>query len=63
MPTIVHFEIPVGWKIEKLPRQTGGGEDMEYWLITTTDDKGNKALGGVIMKNKDHNNQSSIIYT
>jgi uncharacterized protein len=64
MPTIVHFEIPAddverskkfysdlfGWKIEKLPGQTGGGEDMEYWLITTTDDKGNKALGGVIMK-------------
>jgi predicted enzyme related to lactoylglutathione lyase len=23
---------------------------MEYWLITTTDDKGNMALGGGIMK-------------
>ena len=23
---------------------------MEYWLITTTDDNGNKALGGGIMK-------------
>ena len=59
MPTIVHFEIPAddversrkfysdlfGWKIEKFPGQTGGSEDMEYWLITTTDDKGNKALG------------------
>ena len=63
MPTIVHFEIPAddverakkfygnlfGWNIEKLPGQTGR-EDMEYWLITTTDDKGNKALGGGIMK-------------
>ena len=63
MPTIVHFEIPAddverakkfygnlfGWNIEKFPGQTGR-EDMEYWLITTTDDKGNKALGGGIMK-------------
>ena len=63
MPTIVHFEIPAddverakkfygnlfGWNIEKLPGQTGR-EDMEYWLITTTDDKGNNALGGGIMK-------------
>lgn len=23
---------------------------MEFWIITTTDDKGNKALGGGIMK-------------
>ena len=23
---------------------------MEYWLITTTDDKGNKALGGGMMQ-------------
>jgi predicted enzyme related to lactoylglutathione lyase len=64
MPTIVHFEIPAddverskkfysdlfGWKIEKFTGQTGGGEDMDYWMITTTDDKGNKALGGGIMK-------------
>jgi hypothetical protein len=64
MPTIVHFEIPAddverskkfysdlfGWKIEKFPGQTGGGEDTEYSVITTTDDKGNKALGGGIMK-------------
>src|SRR5215207_8577891 len=63
MPTIVHFEIPAddverakkfygnlfGWNIEKFPGLTGR-EDVEYWLITTTDDKGNKALGGGIMK-------------
>ena len=75
MPTIVHFEIPAddverskkfysdlfGWKIEKFPGQTGGsgGEDMEYWLITTTDDKGNKALGGGILKRQGP--QQSII--
>jgi predicted enzyme related to lactoylglutathione lyase len=26
--------------------------DMEYWMITTTDEKGNKALGGGMMKRK-----------
>jgi uncharacterized protein len=65
MPTIVHFEIPAddverskrfysdlfGWKIEKFTGQTGR-EDMDYWVITTTDDKGNKALGGGIMKRR-----------
>ena len=33
----------------KVPGQTGR-EDMEYWLITTIDDKEDKALGGGIMK-------------
>ena len=61
MPTIVHFEIPsddierskkfynelFGWNIEKWP---GLSEGMEYWLISTVDDKGNKALGGGMMK-------------
>ena len=62
MPTIVHFEIPAddverskkfysdlfGWKIEKWSGSADIG--MEYWTITTTDDKGNKALGGGMMK-------------
>jgi predicted enzyme related to lactoylglutathione lyase len=54
-----------GWKIEKWPsiegENDGGGggqqltsaatgQPMEYWIVTTTDDKGNKALGGGIMK-------------
>ena len=52
-----------GWKIEKWPgiegENDGGGQQltsaatgqpMEYWIVTTTDDKGNKALGGGIMK-------------
>jgi predicted enzyme related to lactoylglutathione lyase len=61
MPTIVHFEIPsddiqrskkfynelFGWNIEKW---AGLSEGMEYWLISTVDDKGNKALGGGMMK-------------
>ena len=66
MPTIVHFEIPTddverskkfyndlfGWNIEKWP----GAEDLpggpEYLMITTMDDKGNKALTGGMMKRK-----------
>ena len=46
-----------GWKIEKLSvtddsRLTSAAtaQPIEYWIITTTDDKGNKALGGGIMK-------------
>ena len=26
------------------------GQPMEYWMVTTIDDKGNKALGGGMMK-------------
>ncbi len=57
MPTIVHFEIPAddlqrakgfyadlfGWKIERVPGPT------EYWLVSTTDDQGNKGVGGGMM--------------
>ncbi len=46
-----------GWNIEKWPvtndrRLTSAatGQPMEYWMVTTTDDKGNKALGGGMMK-------------
>lgn len=63
MPTIVHFEIPsdgierskkfyndlFGWQIEKWPTENTR-EGMEYWMITTVDDKGNKALTGGMMK-------------
>jgi hypothetical protein len=62
MPTIAHFEIPsddiertkkfytdlFGWKIEKW----SGTEDRHqegYWLVTTTDAEGNKAVTGGIM--------------
>jgi hypothetical protein len=30
----------------------GSSSNMEYWIITTTDEKGNKALGGGMMKRK-----------
>jgi predicted enzyme related to lactoylglutathione lyase len=50
-----------GWKIEKWPGMNSSDSsssssssspsyDMEYWKITTTDEKGNKALGGGMMK-------------
>ncbi len=58
MPTIVHFEIPTddverakkfygdlfGWKIEKTPGP------MDYWMIHTTDEKGEKAVDGGMMQ-------------
>ena len=74
MPTIVHFEIPAddverskkfysdlfGWKIEKWPGSTV--DDKEYWMTTTTDEKGNKALGGGMMKRQlsQHQNTNFI---
>src|ERR671933_550192 len=46
-----------GWKIEKWHStddsqltSAATGQPIEYWMVTTTDDKGNKALGGGIMK-------------
>jgi predicted enzyme related to lactoylglutathione lyase len=56
MPTIVHFEIPsdnvektrkfyselFGWNIEKWTGAESMPEGMEYWTVTTTDDKGIK---------------------
>lgn len=59
MPTVVHFEIPFddvdraktfytdlfGWKIEKY-------EGGEYWMITTTDEKGESGVGGGMMQRR-----------
>jgi uncharacterized protein len=46
-----------GWKIEKWAgaddRQltsAATGQPMEYWMVTTTDDNGNNAIGGGLMK-------------
>jgi uncharacterized protein len=63
MPTIGHFEIPAddlerakkfysdlfGWKIEKWDDPKVG---MDYLLINTTDSKGNKGLGGGLIKRR-----------
>jgi predicted enzyme related to lactoylglutathione lyase len=38
-----------GWKFDKFPSPPSSEampEGMEYWLISTVDDKGNKVLGG-----------------
>ena len=73
MPTIVHFEIPsydierskkfynnlFGWKIEKWH---GLSEGMEYWLISTVDDKGNTALGRGMMKRQSPQQQGITNY-
>ena len=47
-----------GWNIEKLrsskddsqPTSVATGQPIEYWRITTTNEKGNKDVGGGIMK-------------
>ena len=63
MPAIADFEIPsddierskrfynklFGWKIEKWP-PANTRKGMEYWMVSTADDKGNKALTGGMMK-------------
>ncbi len=76
MPTIVHFEIPsddierskkfynglFGWKIDKWSGSGAMPEGMEYWLISTVDDKGNKALGGGMMKKQSPQQQGITNY-
>ena len=74
MPTIVHFEIPAddverakkfysdlfGWKMEKWPGADGKdpSSNTEYWIVSTTDDKGNKAaIDGGMMKRQDQHQQ------
>ena len=55
-----------GWKIEKWPgmdNDSGGSSNMEYWVITTTDEKGNKALigGGMMKRQKPHEQITNFI--
>ena len=47
-----------GWKMEKWPgtdsKDTSSSSNMEYWIISTTDSKGNKAsIGGGMMKRQE----------
>ena len=75
--TIVHFEIPsddierskkfykelFGWNIEKWTgSMPATAEGMEYWLLSTVDDKGNKALGGGMMKRQSPQQQGITNY-
>jgi predicted enzyme related to lactoylglutathione lyase len=54
-----------GWKFDKFPSASGSEatpEGMEYWLISTLDDKGNKALGGGMMKRQSPQHQGFTNY-
>lgn len=50
-----------GWKIEKWPgtsSKNSSFSSMEYWIVSTTDDKGNKApIGGGLMKRQEQHQQ------
>jgi predicted enzyme related to lactoylglutathione lyase len=54
-----------GWKIEKYEtteEQPATGQDpMEYWLISTTNEKGEKAVEGGMMK-RQHPQQTFLNY-
>jgi predicted enzyme related to lactoylglutathione lyase len=46
-----------GWEIEKFSGTSDSqltsaatGQPIDYWIVSTVDDKGNKALGGGLMK-------------
>ena len=77
MPTIVHFEIPsddiqrskrfynelFGWTIEKFQGADNNmPEDMEYFIITTTDDKGDKSLRGGMLRRQNIQQQGITNY-
>lgn len=42
--------VPEFLTIDDSQLTSAAGQPMEYWIVTTTDDKGNKALGGGMMK-------------
>ncbi len=76
MPTIVHFEISsddversklfykelFGWSIEKWPGSENAAQGMEYLMITTTDQKGNRSLTGGMMKRQNPQQQGITNY-
>jgi uncharacterized protein len=75
MPAIVHFEIPsedierskrfynklFGWKIEKWP-PANTRKGMEYWMVSTADDRGNKDLTEGMMKRQMPEQQGITTY-
>jgi uncharacterized protein len=55
-----------GWKMEKWPGADGkdiSSSNMEYWIVSTTDDKGNKASigGGMIKRQEQHQQITNFI--
>jgi predicted enzyme related to lactoylglutathione lyase len=54
-----------GWKFEKFSPPPGSEampEEMEYWLISTVDNKGNKVVGGGMMKRQSPQQQGITNY-
>ena len=54
-----------GWKFDKMPTPAGSEampEGMEYWMITTVDDKGNEDVGGGMMKRQSPQQQGITNY-
>ena len=54
-----------GWKFDKFPSPPGSEdmpEGMEYWMISTVDDKGNEAVGGGMMKRRSPDQQGITNY-
>ena len=56
-----------GWKMEKWlgtdgkDNSSSSSSNMEYWMISTTDSKGNKAsIGGGMMKRQEQHPQVSL---
>ena len=76
MPTIVHFEIAsddiersrkfynelFGQNFEKWSGPEPLPEGHEYLIISTTDDKGNKSIGGGMMKRQNSQQQGMTNY-
>ena len=76
MPTLVHFEIPsddlerskkfyselFGWNFEKWSGPESLPDGMEYLIIITTDNKGNKSIGGGMMKRQNSKQQGVTNY-
>ena len=54
-----------GWKFDKFPSSPGSEampEEMEYWMISTVDDKGNEAVNGGMMKRQSPQQQGITNY-
>ena len=47
---VADMEKVLSTKIEKWPGSDDTPEGMEYWMVTTLDDKGNEAVTGGMMK-------------
>ena len=53
-----------GWKFDKFPSPPGSKmpEGMEYWMISTVDDKGNEGVNGGMMRRQSPQQQGITNY-